>query len=46
MTVQKESGELGQAGTILALGRNPTTRALAGAMRLSHGCPSGSTAMG
>ena len=31
---------------ILALGRNPATRARAGAMRLSHGCSSGSTAIG
>ena len=45
VTVHRETGELGQAGWIMALGRKPAKRALVGAMRLSYGCPSGRAAM-
>ena len=46
MTVHRGLGEAVQTGVILALGWKPADRALVGAMRLSHGCPSGRAAMG
>ena len=41
ITLHKEAGERGQTGWIAALRRKPAEHALDGAMRLSHGCPSG-----
>ena len=45
MTLHKEAGERGQTGWIVALRRKPAEHAFVGAMRLSHGCPSGRVAI-